>query len=753
MNTVLRSVLIVFFTASPLLGCGGGSHVRSSPDAQYDDAVPPIGSGGQENGAFEPPGPGSGSAPSQNRWEGLRVPVAVIDTEFRVTHEEFDGVIVDQHNLLGADGAMGPGPVNHGTPVAALVAGNRLGHGENAGLILIRASDNLSTGAAYDNVLREGIALAAKRGARVANVSFSGAQYFLSGGGSETALRSVVRSANNGLGTAIVVAAGNRSEQLSYGWLGLHPQTAAETPATPKNRAEAIKEDDPILEQTVIVGGHNAGGTNLASGSAYPGSLSWLQDRFIMAPFTARTASGHSDTGTTVISGTSASAAIVSGMLATLLNRWPHLEATEVTELLLDTADRTAPQYNDNRCGPNEDVNCGYYFFGQGFADPDAALRPTGTLSVPTGDRVDGVVVPLSAMGMTLGGAWGDALVPAALDGMVAFDELGRDYGVASEGLVQRARGRTGERVERLAQAWPAERAVSADLGGGFGFESHLNPNGTLAGERVLWDGGRIRAGAFHFYEGPEGMPGRQGRVESLGLLSDGQSGLWADLGRGLGIDGRLVLNDNHALYVVHWAADGESGYGQARTEFDWRSRPFDWLEVSLGYGQDRESGGVLGARGIADGLALERIVLGARLDLPAGIDLHAHMEQGRGAIRGSDLVQRVEGLRTERARIGIGFGDGEYRGALVLGRPLRMTGGTARLDLPVGRDIDGTVLREQRSVTLRPSGSQTDLEAVYAFPAGRDGRIQVNILHSRDAGHVAGSHDSVGSINYSLRF
>ena len=697
------------------------------------------------------------------------VSVAIVDSDFRVSHSEFVGNIAETHNLLGAEHDMGPAPVNHGTAVAALVGGHQYGYGRNVDLILIRASDRMD-GLAFVQHLAAGITLAAERGARVVNASYPGGSLYLGDvapfGGNEggSALHNAVSTSNDGLGTAITVAAGNNSENLSHGWTGLHPHTGAQLRDTPWHAEWAVQEGDSILQKTIIVGGSTAGGRDRHHASAYPGHLDWVQERYLMAPYAATTASGTSDSATMTMAGTSAAAPAVAGMLSTLIHYWPHLDATESTGILLETADRSSHLYQSNQCGPNADINCGYYWHGQGFADLEAAVRPVGALSVPLGTQVDGRSVPLSATTLHLGRAWGDTLPASALEGLVAFDEYGRDYAASTDDLVHAGASATTQRVERLVLESPSQRMVTSQLGERFTLQAHLHPDGTSAGHHVSWNFDSGRIGAFRFEDGPETLTRRWAASEDgADLISDVHSGLLSDLGDGFGVTAAVGFNNGSALRLDYWKtnpadAKGPNGYRQELLETEVRVHPIDRLILSATYGRHREAGGFLGTRlpGTGAGkaeLVLNRWGFGAEFALTPGAGLLARMERGAGQGTGDYLITAVDGIRSETMQIGLRVGDDEREALLILSRPLRVTGGTARLNVPIGRELDGTVVREKRAVNLRPSGSQTDLEFVYAFPLTGDVQAQFNLMHSFDAGQRSGIRETAFSASYRRRF
>ena len=75
--------------------------------------------------------------------------------------------------------------------------------------------------------------------------------------------------------------------------------------------------------------------------------------------------------GYSFISGTSQSTAFVSGAAAALKSAFPSLSMAEVTQILLDNARDLGAEGTD-------------LVYGRGLVDLEAALQPSGTLSIPT---------------------------------------------------------------------------------------------------------------------------------------------------------------------------------------------------------------------------------------------------------------------------------------------------------------------------------------------------------------------------------
>lgn len=178
---------------------------------------------------------------------------------------------------------------------------------------------------------------------------------------------------------------------------------------------------------------------------------------------------------------------------------------------MLETANRESELYEQNDCGPDEDLNCGYFYMGQGYADLRAAMEPDGELDVATAGRVDGDRERAANSFSVWSPAFGNAIAGNAelLEDSVAFDDLGRDYtvdlsgrNVAGAGHGQRVFQRMRSRLARTGFSAP----VAEELAPGVSMTSRLNEAGQPATGRVDATLGRATVSAFGF-EGGESNP------------------------------------------------------------------------------------------------------------------------------------------------------------------------------------------------------------------------------------------------------
>jgi hypothetical protein len=252
---------------------------------------------------------------------GANVTIAIIDSGIDLKHPEFSNVVADSFDALGSK----EGPHAHGTGIAgAIVAHARLmGSAPAARILAIRAFGAAPNGAESSSfIVLKSLDFAAAHGAQIVNMSFAGPKDAL-------VERGIAAAAAKGI--LMVAAAGNAG-----------PKSPPLYPAADTN-VIAVSATDA---QDRLFTASNRG-SHIAV--AAPGV-----DIFLPAP----------DQKYQMTSGTSFSAAYVSGLAALMLERNPSLKPADVRAILLKTArDIGVPGRDD--------------LFGAGEADAYAAVSAT----------------------------------------------------------------------------------------------------------------------------------------------------------------------------------------------------------------------------------------------------------------------------------------------------------------------------------------------------------------------------------------
>ncbi|HKS17908.1 MAG TPA: S8 family serine peptidase [Bradyrhizobium sp.] len=249
---------------------------------------------------------------------GMNVTIAVIDSGIDTRHPELANTIADSFDALGSK----EGPHVHGTGIAGAIAAHArlMGSAPEARILAIRAFASTSGGAESSSyIIIKSLNYAVLHGAQIVNMSFAGPKDPL-------IERGIVATAERGV--LMIAAAGNAGPKSPPLYPAANPNVIAVSGTDSQDR----------LFQASNRGSHIA--------LSAPGT-----DVFLPAP----------DQKYQMTSGTSFSAAYVSGVAALILERNPALKPNEVRAILVGTArDLGAPGRDD--------------LFGAGEADAFAAV-------------------------------------------------------------------------------------------------------------------------------------------------------------------------------------------------------------------------------------------------------------------------------------------------------------------------------------------------------------------------------------------
>ncbi|WP_232196980.1 S8 family serine peptidase [Thioalkalivibrio sp. ALJ24] len=762
-------------TLLALSGCassgGGNGGGGGNGDSEEDDAPPPLPSNDQQT-ILDDDG------------DVVEVQVAVIDNEFRPSHDEFDGRLTGTKTIGVRDSVEaeededGDPKYVHGTPVAALMGGEKIGISGNARMELVTAAND--SGTLFGSWIREGVEHAVEKEARVINASIEDQWETWDNEETVGQLQEVEYEKPQEdddpktieVGTAAVFAAGNDGNNLS------------KDDVTEDGENGYINPDDleylgEVWDQILIAGGSR--GWEKYSRSNYPGQDGEIQDRFLVAPYTARTATNTSDDAEGTFSGTSFAAPQIAGMVTGIIAKWPHLDASEATGRLLETASQESELYEESDCGPNKDQNCGKYYLGQGHADLEEALKPKGEASVASGDQVED---PENQKVTESQAQWSHAFGndfqadEELFEGAVAFDELGRDYEVDFSGQhagSSNLNTHLRQRMETHLTNASVAGDESVEVAEGVSISARHTDSGELVTGRFDMEFGDTRMSAFGFQGGEENPMDNVLEDADTAMLSSTTPQFTHGLDDVAGVAAEVGLTDTFSISAEYWSGRsgedpaervlsedtvGLSDYGVDRQDVALHMQATDDLRLSVGQGMLREDNGMLGSRGygalnLGDEHELHVTSFEAEYAVTGNLGLTGQYEYGQGRMEGgAGMIRGIDNLRTEQATLGVAWDGDDHQVALMANQPMRVTGGDIEASVPVGRTVDGEVIREDRTASIGTEGRQTDVELGYSFMPDRDSRINANLLYMDQPNHDSNaSGELAGAVTYAVRF
>lgn len=757
--------LLVLMAALALAGCGGGSDDRPATAPPPPPAAPPA--------PPPPPPPGSDFDTAEfDRSTGLDninalpafeaggsgegITVGIVDTGIDLLQPDLVGKIssASADVDLTRRGPSAQDEDSHGTEVAGIIGASRsdfgvLGVAFGATLLAARADlpdpceeDGEEFVCFSDGNIARGIRLALANGARVINISLGGEAFGFQ-------VRDAIRAAA-AADALVIISAGNDGE------------------VDPSGFAQIAL--DPLVRGHVLVVGATTQTDLIADFSNRAGNLAEV---FLVAPgqgINSTTLSSScappSGPGACIvfgIAGTSFAAPHVAGAAAVLAQLFPNLSGAEIAEILLLSAKDLGAAGVDS-------------IFGNGLLDLGAAIRPIGTTSVPT--SADGSSSAPVDGGTATSAAFGDALArSAAFGGILMVDRFRRGFRVDLGDSVVTAPRDLGllalvEHNRRVAGGeLPIGDTVRFSLSAYDRDEAALNANldnRTQALARrprpVAHLSGRIdeRTSAIFAYGfsagrllasagggDPVSRFALASRIDTP-LLGSGGEALTLQVGHALASDMKVDLAVSQRRETPTQFEDSTIATPRSTNLATFGlAKSFGRLVLAGHWGVEFEDGALLGTRSsgafaLGEGARTLFGLVDARFAVASGWSAFARYQRGSSASRGpaAGLVSDPGKLATTSFAVGIAGNDvlrsGDRFGLAIL-QPMRVSGGSATVRVPVDRDFDlDRFIFEDRRLDFSPSGREIDIELSWGMPLAGRFRFEANLVQQFEPGHIA---------------
>ncbi|TVQ84213.1 MAG: hypothetical protein EA357_03895 [Micavibrio sp.] len=764
-----------------ILAGAGGALLIAAIDSSSDQIPPPTSSGDPDFVIDVEYAASGGLLPinahtAYDRSTGGNVITAVLDTGIMPLHPEFHGRIAP--NSFDFFAGSGPTAVDldgHGTHAAGIIAANRDGigmHGVayNSLILPLRVFEDGSDNPPNSR-LADAVDYAVTTGnAKIINNSWGSDGVFIDDPGLTSQadfniafgpLSTSLQNAINIHDAAIVFAAGNES----------NPEV---------NALGGMPVLFPALQDNWLVVVAVDGGGTIAGFSNHCGIA---QDFCLAAPGVAITSTLPYDLATEdrlvdgqgAMSGTSMAAPHVAGALALLLDEFLGLSVQDAVDILLTTADQSFTGYD-------ADIH------GQGMLDLDQAFTGIGISSIPLGFSVSGAGMDSGASLLNTSSVFSNSLTVALQNArLITLDDYNRAFTKSMSGFLAGGHDRFDSRRAFWRFNRSAPQFYNFGTGTVFGFQriAHGEPG---------FEESDIRN--FHLTTGSGGThlsayanaPIRMqfgsaasnkiaaGDIVIDNALGSSYLGLFSDEDN-VGFSVRTALaGGKFSVGSVYGRLDtspldedhGKNAVG-ALAEYDreisakWRSR----LHGGMMLERDSLFGtGGTGAFATGDSSTVFA-GLGFDYNIAPSFRLSADYQFGLSSLQtgGASLINGFDNISSDSFSAALiwdkpPFGrDGVF--GIALSQPLRVTGGTAEITLPVARDADGNILQDTQHIGLAPSGREINLQSWYNTPlgsfrdSGRDfGELKIGGALRHEPGHIKdASPEALGMFRFSSRF
>lgn len=268
-----------------------------------------------------------------NSYSGKEIKIAIIDDGLDVTHEDLREAVVDSYDVLTKTSNVSHTVSTgfHGTAVTGIIGARAnsigiKGIASNSQIIFLKYKDSMS-----DSETIELFNKAEEFGADIINCSWG--TYDVSQSVKEK-IQDLSINGRNGKGIPIIFACGNNNKDMGNDESAI-PEVIA-VGATEKNNLRAWYSNYGPYLDVVAPGGYSIGITSLDD-MGIDGTAS-LDENYIL----------YNDADAFV--GTSASAPIVSGVVALMLEKNPNLTRVEIDAFLKNSSDKIGTMaYVDGR--------------------------------------------------------------------------------------------------------------------------------------------------------------------------------------------------------------------------------------------------------------------------------------------------------------------------------------------------------------------------------------------------------------------
>ena len=696
-------------------------------------------------------------------WTGKGQTVAVFDTGINYLNAELGGKLVTGYDaVLGRVDSKPIDVQGHGSFVAGIIAAPRNGAGMegvafDANLMSIRIANSTGAVVLSDKNLAAGINYATVNGAGVFNNSWN----------SSVSIQDMQKTYGTLTATALTAT---YSQSLAAWQAAVDKGVIVTWAAGNDSKAQpGYLAGLPELYSGLQKGWLVAVATDQTGRLATYSDKCGLTAAWCMAAPGSNITSVLYTSGTTVMSGTSFAAPILSGAAAVLKQRWATLTGPQIIQIMLSTANKTGI-YADTAT------------YGQGMLDMAKAILPIGTVTIPGSAKAATSSVAVTS------GAFGGAL--AGITGtMIVRDSYNRDYGVqASSFVVAQAKpfdleqglSGLGQRLTRVIDTGGLSLAMTGSSDNP-GYDSA----GTMPKFVMSLSQGEMKATAAHGLGSAHLFGGVTAEVDGAGNLAKGES-----VGSAyLGMAGRDAWGGAWSAPFVGGTRLTVAGvYGTVA------DKPTEWSSLAANplSGVKASEASVVGAA-----VRVSRLVGDARLAVEGGtvhetnsvlgsvsegmmslgsastqyVGFHAEMplagtwtafgsyEAGRTNVQGAStsLVTGMSNLTSDSWSVGVtgtsALTDND-RLTLVVSQPMRVNGGTANLSLPTSQDENGNVSYTGYSQKMAADGREMDLQVGYGLGLSDGERVTTTAMYRISPDNIRGaSSEVVGMARYQLKF
>ncbi|MEJ0061773.1 MAG: S8 family peptidase [Alphaproteobacteria bacterium] len=734
---------------------------------------------------------GAGAANARG-FAGQGITVAVLDSGLNTLHPDMvNNIAPGGYDFIsGSENVTDHSDVTHGTHVAGIIAAGKNDFGTrgvayNAKILPFAVIGD----GAPDTAIGDAMRAATAAGARVMNGSYgpgteaiayyenARAQLFTDFDLADA--NAYLAAAQSGM--VMVFAAGNSgmddvplmaSHPLSGGFLPFVRPANANIPLGDPGAYRKYNNDNSIstlnadysgLEGQVIAVVAVDSTNTIAPFSNHCGvAKAWC----FAAPGVHITSTGPENTYV-ALSGTSMASPHVAGAVALLLSQHPELTGPQLLNLLATTA----THLGISTTGTPDDI------YGWGLINLDLATQAVAPFSVALHGMASGPSVLLTNSTVRVGNAFGPSVARALGSTQIGvMDAFQRNYTIGLDQHVTAASSafdgtvalqRFGQQEFRPEIALDDRNSLNFTLRAQDGLKRAAADGG---GQDTTFDSfsftHKIDDAAFNVSHRDPRAASLHYRVEDRELLSaqvtaGGVGNPYLDFvetgyAQNVTIDAPWGDGKHGKLHALTAMGGPENDDGQrnmlAAGEFNYGDPAANIGFTGGALIEDNRALGLRGDGAFALGQGSSTWFAGASAFWQIASDTQFQASWYGGVTQASmardSLIQDAEAIVSTAWRLGVTrnglWQDGDSL-RFNLAQPLRAETGSLSLNLPQYRLRDGTVIRDNASLGLAPTGREIDFETGYRMPFGEATSLDFAALYRKDSGHVAGENEAIG--------
>jgi subtilisin family serine protease len=143
--------------------------------------------------------------------------------------------------------------------------------------------------------------------------------------------------------------------------------------------------------------------------------------------------------------------------------------------------------------------------------------------------------------------------------------------------------------------------------------------------------------------------------------------------------------------------------------------------------------------------------------ELKKNLYLIGAVSEGNTQARGNDIgvFRKFSNIRSSSQLIGL-VSESFFKGraGIIYSRPLSVYSGKALIDIPVGLDNGGNIVRFQDEISLKARAKETDVEVFYSRGLTENSSINLNLVSQRNPSNIKSNQvNYVGIIGFGLQF